>query len=166
MSEFQGRARLLKTRAMLEFLAPVLSRRGSEMSPLDLLQRFLFSLLLWREDRGGTSTSRTGIAWSVRNRVTNPTYWGNSWLSVIMHPFAYSSFNRNDPNAVKFPSGPDDQNWSDCCSIAQTVMDNPTDDPTQGATHYYTGDTTPEWANDPRSIHTVDIDGVHFYKVP
>ena len=58
--------------------------------------------LVGREGRGQTYDAMLGIAWSVRNRVSSPRYWGHDWMSVMSHPEAYSSMvpprTDNDPN--------------------------------------------------------------------
>ena len=41
-------------------------------------------------------------------------WWGDDWESVVLHPWQYSSFNANDPNAVKLPGNPNnDAVWKE-----------------------------------------------------
>src|SRR5579863_9260852 len=102
----------------------------------------LVALCCWREARGEALFTKQAQVWSVRNRVANPKWWGNSWWSVILKPMQYSSFNANDPNAVKWPLEAD-LHWQDCLTAVNTVytpdisMAPSFADPTGGAVSYY-----------------------------
>jgi N-acetylmuramoyl-L-alanine amidase len=132
----------------------------------DFYGLFLLALCLWREDRGGSLESKTAVAWSIKNRVENPGWWGYSWISCILMPWQYSSFNRNDPNSSKFPVS-DDPSWRDSMNVATSVFDDVIADPTGSATHYFDnsldGDP-PKWATDGSMVKTVDIGRLHFYR--
>ena len=132
----------------------------------------ILALCLWREARGETLATKQAVAWSIRNRVLNPKWWGYDWQSVILMPFQYSSFNRTDPNATKFPTpGPA---WDDCLTAASQVWTPfPTDtpvlpDPTGGANSYFDmslDSIPPDWSKAPGTIHTIDSGRLHFYKL-
>ena len=126
--------------------------------------------LVGREGRGQTYNGMLGIAWSVRNRVSNPRYWGHDWLSVMTHPEAYSSMappaRDNDPNLRVYPD-PAVGAWRLVIEACENAYAGIGPDPTHGATHYYDrslDDNPPAWATDPSSQHICDIDDLHFYK--
>ena len=127
----------------------------------------LLALCIWREARGESSTTKLAVAWSIRNRVSKGGWWGNTWLTVILKPWQYSSFNANDPNAKLLP-GPSDPSWFDSLNAANDVFDNPASpDPTNGATSYFDkslDSNPPSWAIDGSKVHTCDIGSLHFYK--
>jgi hypothetical protein len=59
-----------------------------------------------------------------------------SLIRVVLQPWAFSSFNASDPNAVKFPNdGSPGADWNAWVEILQ-MADNPGDDPTGGAVFY------------------------------
>lgn len=130
----------------------------------EMYETILLALCVWREARNQSTDAKRAVAWSIKNRVLNPTWWGTDWVSVILKPFQYSSFNRNDPNAVKLPILTDNS-WQACMEIAQEVHNGGTDT-TNGATHYFDkslDNNPPTWVNE--MVHTCDIGDFHFYKV-
>ena len=135
----------------------------------EITQSYPFTLLalcIWREARGEIRDAKLGVAWSIRNRVERGGWWGNTWATVILKPYQYSSFNANDPNACKLPS-PTDPSWLECLDVANQVFDSPNvPDPTGGATSYFDkslDNNPPSWAAE--LIHTWDLGNLHFYKV-
>lgn len=124
-----------------------------------LLERCLLALCVWREARGETPLGRRLVAQVVLNRVDD-SRWPHDVVDVILQPFQFSSFNKNDPNAVRWP-GEDDPAWADCVAatderLAATVPITP-------ATHYHAAGLAPAWA-DPMKI--VAVEGHHvFYKL-
>jgi len=134
------------------------------VSPEESYEFVLLALCVWREARGEPVPAKLGVAWSIKNRVSRPTWWGKDWASVILKPFQYSSFNPNDPNAVKWP-GALDTSWQACLDVAGQVFGDATPDPTAGSTHYFDKSldgNPPTWAKE--MTHTVDIGALHFYK--
>lgn len=137
---------------------------STDVYPLNLL-----ALCIWRESRGEVVAAQRAVAWSIRNRVENPTWWGNDWVSVILKNYQYSSFNHNDPNAVKFPIETD-TSWQSCFAWAEEAYlgANPSDDPSLGATHYYDRSldaNPPSWAKDGSMVETTSIGNLRFWKV-
>jgi cell wall hydrolase len=136
------------------------------MNPADIYPVFLFALCIWREARGETANTKQAVAWSVRNRVNRPRWWGHDYVSCILMPFQYSSFNHNDPNAVKFPT-PTDPSWQDSMQVALAIYDNPPtlDDNSNGADSYFDkslDNNPPAWAA--VATKTADIGSLHFYR--
>lgn len=135
------------------------------MKPQDLYDQFLSSLCVWRESRGEPAQAWVGVAWSIKNRADRPSWWGGPTLaSVVLKPFQYSSFNRNDPNATLFPPASDPIMLS-IIDIVGKINLGTIPDPTNGATHYFDkslDDNPPSWAKE--LTHTVDLGALHFYK--
>jgi N-acetylmuramoyl-L-alanine amidase len=130
----------------------------------------LLVLLIGREGRGETYEAMLAIGWSVRNRVTQPRYWGHDWITVISHPEAYSSMvppmSDNDPNLRVYPDLKSSK-WALVVEAAEAAYTGVGPDPTNGATHYYDrslDDRPPAFATDPHSVHTCDIGDLHFFK--
>lgn len=126
--------------------------------------------LVGREGRGQTYDAMLGIAWSVRNRVTNPRYWGHDWLSVMSHADAYSSMvpprTDNDPNLRVYPDMANGK-WALVLEACENAYWGVGPDPVHGATHYFDrslDDSPPAFATDAHSTHVCDIDDLHFYK--
>lgn len=135
----------------------------------DMYSLILLAICIWRESRGELYTTKVAVAWSIRNRMTNPGWWGHSWAGVILMPWQYSSFNHNDPNATKWPLN-SDPSWTDSLDVASKVFpETPlVADPTHGATSYFDNslDTDPpKWSFDGSNVKTVDYGRLHFYKL-
>lgn len=136
------------------------------MNAAESYEFILLALCVWREARGEIVSAKFAVAWSIRNRVVKPSWWGRDWISVILKPLQYSSFNVNDPNAVKWPD-PRDTTWMSSVQAAQAAYLGNGDDPVSGATHYFDRSldgNPPAWAAS--MIHVIDIGNLHFYKVP
>ena len=105
--------------------------------------------------------ARIAVGWVIRNRVES-TRWPNTYWEVITEPWQYSSFNENDPNRpfVENPLSTDEEvnqkAWAHAYEIAGKIINNESQDPTQGANHYYddSGDI-PDWAQSRTPIFTV-----------
>lgn len=133
------------------------------LSDLELLE-----LAIWREARGESYDGKRGVAHVVRNRVYGTTkWWGNgSYRSVILHPYQFSSFLPDDPNADRWP-GSGDVAWADCVAIALAVSNGTDEDLTLGATMYY--DTSipwpHEWGNPGLYDNTLNVGKLRFFKL-
>jgi len=130
---------------------------------------FLAALCVWREARGQSIEARRGVWWVLMNRVGMPIFKPNL-TAVILQRNQFSSFNRHDPNAVKFPiesQAADWQAWQEILDIAES----PGVDSTGGAVYYESFPPGPALdairARDPwfaAANMTVQIDAVRFYK--
>ena len=123
-------------------------------------------LCIWREARGEILDAKRGVAWSIRNRVQRPGWWGASWDGVILKAKQYSSFNPGDPNATKIPYL-NDPSLPDCFAAAEEVFNSAGSavDPTLGATSYFDKSmdaNPPPWAA--MMMHTTTLGGLRFYK--
>lgn len=136
------------------------------MTAADMYDIVLLGLCVWRESRNQTRIAQIGVAWSVKNRVLKPSWWGKDYADVILKPYQYSSFNAKDPNATKLPL-PTDESWQQCLEIAQDVYQGITTDPTEGSTHYFDASLDshpPDWSTSGAMEHTLNIDELRFWR--
>ena len=125
----------------------------------------LLGLVIWREARGEIDEAQLGVGCSIRNRVKKGGWWGNTYRTVILKPWQYSSFNEGDPNSTKFPD-PNDAVWLQCLENASLIINGNCDDNTGGAQSYFDrslDNNPPNWAA--TMTHTLDLGRLHFYKV-
>lgn len=137
------------------------------MTPDQIAALYLFALCIWREARGEDLNVKVAQAWTVRNRVENPSWWGKDWISVITYPEQYSGFNPGDINSRKWPR-PGDSSWSDCWNVALAVYNESLSDPTGGSTNYFDqslDSNPPEWATDGSYEHVFSIGRLRFYRL-
>jgi len=134
----------------------------------------LLELCVWREAQNQGADGMHAVAWSIKNRVDQPTWWSESklalpstWHGVILKPWQYSAFNKNDPNSEKWPSDDDEAFETACKVCAPVYLNQETTDPTNGATHYY--DTSIEfpkgWGNQSSWINTLNTGKLKFWKL-
>lgn len=140
------------------------------MNAAQMYEFILLALCIWREARGENLLTKEAVAWSIRNRVQKPGWWGTGWAGIILQPYQYSSFNRTDPNATKLPI-PADPSWQDSLEVAQMIYTTGADpslpDPTRGATSYFDmsmDHNPPTWATDGSMVKTCDVGRLHFYR--
>lgn len=132
------------------------------LSDLDLL-----SLVVWREAQNQQFVGMFAVAYSIKNRVDHPGWWGHDWKTVILKPWQYTSMHPSDPNATKWPA---DKDFSFCTAgIASAEAYHGTHpDTTNGATHYY--DTSipfpyKSWGDESGWINTFNTGRLRFWKV-
>jgi hypothetical protein len=129
----------------------------------------LLVLDVGREARNQTYNAKLGVAWSVRNRVVRPGWWGRDWLTVIEKKAQYSSMappSGQDPNLVVYPDLASPA-WQECLQAAQHAYWAEGSDPTAGADHYYDksmDDAPPNWAT--ALVHVCNIDALRFFRTP
>ena len=102
----------------------------------DVYPYLLACLCVWREARNQSQEARRGIWWVIQNRVGKPQFRPHL-ESVVLQPFQFSSFNGNDPNALKFPNRLVPLDWSAWIEILQ-IASSPGEDPTDHALYYET----------------------------
>lgn len=91
------------------------------MNPQDLLKTFMLALCIWREARGESMRGKRLVGQVIVNRVIDPR-WPNDVSGVITQPWQFSAFNKNDPNALLFPSETDTA-WPACVRAAEAVIE-------------------------------------------
>ena len=138
----------------------------------DLLAKvYIIALTVWREARGQGHDTKVGVAWSIRNRVEKPSWWGKTYHEVVLKKWQYSSYNlkvvdpkmADDPNACKYPE-PGDASWLDCVKAVYEVLVGNSPDPTGGSTHYFDKSldgNPPAWAK--TGVFKGSIGDVRFY---
>jgi len=100
---------------------------------------------MWGEARGESEEGKVGVAWVIRNRAEKPCWWGKTVAGVCLKKWQFSCWNANDPNAEKIANLTDDE-LAPFIEIAELVLNDGVDDPTDGATHYHTEAVDPKWA--------------------
>ena len=142
----------------------------NEYSTQQAIEFGMLVLCVGREARGEQYEGMLGVAYSIRNRVENPKYWGHDWISVMAHPLAYSSMvppnADNDPNLRVYPD-PSTGRWILVIEAAEAAYLDLPGDNVHGATHYYDSsmdNNPPMWATDPASQHIIDIGNLRFFK--
>lgn len=130
-------------------------------------RRFILALCTYREARGETKLGKKMVAQVVENRVQDPR-WPDTYSSVILQPYQFSSFNSNDSQSKIFPptsydSTPNMSAWNDCWEVAGEVLDEP-EDITKGANHYFADSIpAPAWATKDKFI--VKVGHHEFYRL-
>ena len=131
------------------------------MSPLPAIltsayRVVLLALLTWREARGETRGARVQVAWTVRNRVENPKWWGTDYISVITKKWQYSSIaSPRDPQLILYPQE-NDHVFLECLEIANTVISSSSGEeiaPFPEADSYYDDSIAPPaWATPDKMV--------------
>jgi spore germination cell wall hydrolase CwlJ-like protein len=142
---------------------------------LSSYQWVLMALCLWREARGCSHNEKVAIAHVICNRALHEgPEFPKTLVGVITQPIQFTSisppqarFLTQDEvyNATKWPEE-GDANFAECCAIADSFGSaTEPEDPTMGATNYYSEPIPriPLWA-DPAKL-TVKIGVFHFYKL-
>lgn len=125
-------------------------------APSALLNRFLLALCIWREARGETPRGRRLVGQVIVNRVCDKR-WPNTVEGVILQPWQFSSFNKNDPNVALYPTSTD-PSWPDCVAAADAVLDEAAI--FTNANHYHVAGLDPAW-RDARKV--VAVEGHHVF---
>lgn len=64
----------------------------------------LLAIMVWREARGESFEGKLQVAWTVRNRVEHPKWWGKTFSEVITKKWQYSSMtDPKDPQLKLYP---------------------------------------------------------------
>lgn len=137
----------------------------------DDTDQMLLARAIYGEARGQNDAAKTGVAWSIRNRVedTRPD-WGNTYYDVITQHEQYSAFNLSDRNRkhVEDPFFSDRQAdriaWTRSYAIAGQVLAGTVDDPAHRANHYYDDSRSrpPSWAT--KQSFVIKIDRIIFHR--
>lgn len=123
--------------------------------------KFIASLCLWREARGCSRDEKAAVMWVLLNRSADVAHFplhnrkatvpsGQRLTTVILDPWQFSSFNANDPNAVKMPI-PTGGEWEDFVECCEVVESPGVADPTGGAQYYHSfqkREQFPKWADE------------------
>ena len=121
---------------------------GHTLTPLlhtaydwDVAARTLFG-----EARGEPLEGLIAVAWTIRNRVERPSWWGHTVAEVCQKKAQFSCWNMEDPNReIILTVQKDNPPFRICQAVITYVFAGYHPDPTQGATHYFTS-AKPVWA--------------------
>lgn len=129
-----------------------------EAYPINVL-----AMMVWREARGETFNAKLQVAWTVKNRVDNPKWWGHDWISVITKKWQYSSMGApGDKQLILFPAV-DDPIYVECLGIANFIINFKDDHahakdaiPFLHADSYYDDSIVPpKWATKDKRLGTI-----------
>lgn len=95
----------------------------------------LTALCVWREARGCNLLAKTSVVWVLMNRARMAPAQGfkPTIAENILKPWAFSSFNANDPNSQKYPLETD-HSWIES---QEAVAAPGVVDPTNDAVFYF-----------------------------
>jgi hypothetical protein len=95
----------------------------------------MLALMIWREARNSSSDAQFQVGWTVRNRVDNPKWWGETYSEVITKKWQYSSMAApGDKQLILYPSVADDR-FIHCLEIAFAIY----------FSRYYGGNSRPKF---------------------
>ncbi len=126
----------------------------------------LLALTVWREARGEAIEGKIAVAYSIKNRVDRPSWWGKDWISVLTKKWQYSSL--TDPNDKQLATWPkaDDAVFAECLNVADGVMTGLFNPPLKGADSYYDDSIPPpKWAAQHPECFVGKIGRLNFYNM-
>ena len=101
---------------------------------------------VYGEARGETLDGKIAVAWTVRNRVERPRWWGRTYNEVCLKPKQFSCW--DDHNRLEMmEADAADPLFADCLYAALGAITGHIADPTCGATHYHASNVSPPWAD-------------------
>lgn len=155
----------VKTKKAIFFLVilAVALRIGRRIMTDDEKQIDLLARTIYGESRGEGVPGMQAVANVIMNRVNAGSWYGRTVGEVVLKPYAFSCWNKNDPNYSLITTV--DENNSGfrlAKSIATDAYNGKLADLTNGATHYHAAGSTPYWADS--MIKTVVIGNHVFYK--
>ncbi len=117
----------------------------------DFARLYILALCVFREARGEPFYGKLLVANTIRERVRD-SRWPDTFEKVILQPWQFSAFNKNDPNNLVYPRtgntpSPNDKAWLDCIDAAQKVLGDKNPIPANHrANHYHTAAVHPRWS--------------------
>lgn len=123
----------------------------------------LLARTLWGEARGEGIPGMIAVANVIQNRVAD-SRWGNNTRAVILQPFQFSTWNKNDPNRMRAGYITErDSVFRTALDIARRAVNDELPDTTNGANHFHSRAVNPRWANQQRIVARI---GRHiFYRL-
>lgn len=117
----------------------------------NMAKLYILALCVYREARGEPFYGKLLVANTIKERVRDRR-WPDTFEGVIIQPWQFSAFNKNDPNNLVYPwtgasPNPNDKAWLDSVEAAQKVLGgtNPVP-PNHLANHYHTKNVQPHWS--------------------
>lgn len=109
------------------------------IDPRNLAEIDVVARTLWGEARGEPERGKEAVCWVIRNRAERGGRFGATWKEVCLKPYAFSCWNRNDPQREKllaFKEGSRELVVFRGIAAKIRLLENE-DDPTGGADHYH-----------------------------
>ncbi len=109
---------------------------------------------VYGEARGETLDGKIAVAWTVRNRVERPRWWGKTYNEVCLKPRQFSCW--DDHNRLEMmEADAADPVFADCLYAALGAITGHIADPTDASTHYHASSIHPGWARGHTSVATI-----------
>ena len=140
-----------------------------ELTPWNYYEISLLALTIWREARGECTDAKIAVAHTVKNRMENPSWWGNDIVSVLTKKWQYSSM--TDPKDRQLTTWPqaNDHVFEECLTVAALVVGGVYNSPLRGIDSYYDdslkGDLMPKWAKEHPERFVGKIGRLNFYNL-
>ena len=113
--------------------------------------KVLLARMLFGEARGCSYDEKIAVGYSVLNRVDDGKKWnGESVGGVVLCPWQYSCFNKNDVNLpkIKSPEKYDKESWQECLKASGDVLNDEYPELNKGQTHYFNPNrANPKWTS-------------------
>ena len=124
----------------------------------------LLARMLYGETRNCSEEEKIAVAYTIINRVNDGKKWnGENVKQVILKPWQYSCFNKNDVNYEKLKN-PDKKIFEDCLKVANEVLQGKHSELNKGQTHYFNPKVVkPKWADEMRKIGKIRNSKHEFY---
>ena len=116
-------------------------------------EQLILALTVYREAANEPDHGRIAVAWTLRNRVQHPKWWGRDFYGVATAKWQYSSISAPGDNQLgKWPKW-DDPIFQRCLEIAGAVIAGAIAHPMPGADSYYADYIpVPRWATDDKMV--------------
>lgn len=124
----------------------------------------LLAMCVYGEARSEPFDGQAGVAYVVLNRVRGSSWYGDTVHEVLLKPYQFNCFDKDDPNYPKLFQ-PNPQVWKNCFKAAWNVYSELIEDPTLGADHYCRYDVSPPWIHQLRKNKQIG-DHVFFSSTP
>lgn len=124
----------------------------------------LLARMIYGEARNCSKEEKIEIAYSAINRVNDGKKWnGETLREVILKPWQYSCFNKNDVNYEKLKA-PEKKVFEDCLKVADGVLEGKYSELNLGQTHYFNPKSAnPKWTDKMKKIGKIGNSKHEFY---
>ena len=112
---------------------------------IDYVSRAVFA-----EARGESNKGKIAVAWVIKNRQNI----SGKKISEIVIPGQFACWRKPIPKN-------EEDAWHECIQAAESVFYGDEKDPTNGATHFLSGNSNPSWVH--KMTLTAKIGGHRFY---
>ena len=109
--------------------------------------------VIYAEARGEPYSGKIAVAWVIKNRFNNPRKIYGKTITEITQKKSQFVYWVKDVDDL--------QSWNDCINAAEDVFYRYAEDPTNGSTHFLSGNACPSWAENKKPV--VVIGGHRFY---